>query len=98
MNTVEKFKYFLNNASYSETLALEIGNSYEFEECLTIMENTDDSDLMVLESYFGVKLKALKCSQQTLFDLIALVWDSAYSHGFHDGQAECGVRLDEMED
>lgn len=99
MNTAEKFKYFLDDANYSETLALEIGDSYEFEECLAIMEEADESDARHFESHIiGLKVNGIKCNQQILFDLIALVWDIAYSHGFHDGQVECGVKLDEMED
>lgn len=30
-------------------------------------------------------------------DLVA-VWEKAYTHGFHDRQADAGLTLDEMED
>lgn len=33
-----------------------------------------------------------------LFDLVREVWDAAYSHGYHDANAENGLTLKEMED
>lgn len=33
-----------------------------------------------------------------LFDLVREVWDAAYSHGYHDANAENGLTLEEMED
>lgn len=33
-----------------------------------------------------------------LFGLVREVWDAAYSHGYHDANAENGLTLEEMED
>lgn len=95
MNKQEFIRYFDHSAD-SETIYFELNDSYEFEECFAIMEEADTQDLRDLQNR-GWNISNVETGRQTLFDLIREVWDKAYSYGYHNGQTEAGLTLEEIE-
>ena len=54
--------------------------------------------ILSYDSLMSESVSELAYAANDYWNLIRNLWDAAYSHGFHDGQAECGVTLNEMED
>lgn len=98
-NYKEEFEKYLGNSQDCETLYLALGDKYEFEQCYETMHDMDlqDADVLVKHGTLSYPF-TVETSRQMLFDFIREVWDAAYNHGYHDGAAESGVTLAEMED
>lgn len=67
------------------------------------LDHSADANAIVLMlndsySFYGLYSRTDETLRGMLFDLVREVWDAAYSHGYHDANAENGLTLAEMED
>lgn len=83
------FKKYLDNSADCDTIKIELIGCDDFEKTF---EGARLADCYWQKPREGYKYK------QALFNLIRIVWDKAYSHGYHDAQAECGLTLAEIEE
>lgn len=90
------FKKYLDNSQDCNTIKLELENSYPLEDLWDLAKQADYSDLRILQQQ-GLRIENVETNRKLLFDLIREVWDIAYSHGYHDAQADEGMGLSEME-
>lgn len=78
------FKKYLDNSADCDTMYLELADKVkEFRDDYIWLEGWDAS---------------VTTDNELLFNLIRTVWDKAYSHGYHDAQAECNLTLEEIEE
>lgn len=93
------FKKYLDNSQDYDTIKLELENSYNFEQCFEVMDMVDHQDADTLARNHALSYPFIvETNRQMLFDLIREVWDIAYSHGYHDAQADEGINLTEIEE
>lgn len=98
------FIKFFDNSPDAETISLEVSPLESFQNLFEMMQETDSHDSYILLQLVQLQhgnpdeLEPIEESQQTLFDLIRNVWDIAYSHGYHDAQADDGKPLSKIEE